>query len=79
MRVHGLWLGSLRAQPLPDYSGLGEVDLVSLLHSGIPVALPGDRRMVAGMLRPESALVGTTIRESGRALGGGTASIWTSD
>jgi CIC family chloride channel protein len=65
----------LRQRETPDYSGLGEVDLVSLLRSGIPVELPGDRRMVAGMLRPESALVGTTIRESGRALGAGTANI----
>jgi CIC family chloride channel protein len=33
---------------------VGQLDLLSLLRIGIPVELPGDRRLVIGVLRPDS-------------------------
>jgi len=48
---------------------VGEVDFVSLLRSGVPVDLPGDRRFAIGVLRPESALVNHTVAERRDILG----------
>ncbi len=33
---------------------IGQLDLLSLLRTGIPVELPGDRRLVIGVLRSDS-------------------------
>jgi CIC family chloride channel protein len=65
----------LQEKKITDFSHLGEVNLVSLLRSGIPVELPGDRRMVVGTIRESSRLSGTTIAQSGRAFGGGDGNI----
>ena len=54
---------------------VGELDLVSLLRAGVPVELPGDRRLVVGVLRESSPVVGTTVGESGRKLDGGDTTI----
>ena len=65
----------LREHQPQDVSSAGEIDLVSLLRSGIPVELAGDRRLVVGVLRLDSPYVGTTVAVSGRQLGGGDANI----
>jgi chloride channel protein, CIC family len=65
----------LREHQPQDLTGLGEIDLVSLLRSGIPVELAEDRRLVVGVLKADSAYVGTTVGASGRQLDGGNANI----
>ncbi len=65
----------LRDHQFQDVPSVGEIDLVSLLRSGIPVELAGDRRLVVGVLLPDSPYVGTTVAVSGRQLGGGDANI----
>ena len=65
----------LRQHQPQDVTSVGEIDLVSLLRSGIPVELAGDRRLIVGVLRPGSPYVGTTVAVSGRQLGGGDANI----
>ena len=65
----------LRDHQPQDVSAVGEIDLVSLLRSGIPVELAGDRQLVVGVLRPESSYVGTTVGLTGRQLDGGNANI----
>ena len=65
----------LREHEFQDLPSVGEIDLVSLLRSGIPVELAGDCRLVVGVMRPDSPYVGTTVAVSGRQLGGGDANI----
>lgn len=65
----------LKDKGLRNVGHAGELDLLSLLRSGIPVELPGERRLVVGVIRPESALVGSQVRESGTALGNGESTI----
>ena len=65
----------LREHQPQDLTSIGEIDLVALLRSGIPVELAGDRRLVVGVLRPDSPYVGTTVATSGRQLDGGDANI----
>lgn len=65
----------LREHQPQDVRSVGEIDLVSLLRSGIPVELAGDRRLIVGVMRPDSPLVGTTVTVSGRQLGSGDANI----
>lgn len=65
----------LRDHQLPDASAVGEVDLVSLLRSGIPVELPGERRLVIGVLKADSRFVGTTVGTNGNVLGGDGSNI----
>jgi CIC family chloride channel protein len=48
---------------------VGHLDLVSLLDSGIPVVLPGRKQLHAGLLRPQSALVGRTVESCYKATG----------
>ena len=64
-----------RARQPQDVSSFGEIDLVSLLRSGIPVELSEDRRLVVGVLKPDSPYGGTTVGASGRQLDGGNANI----
>ena len=59
----------LREEELSNLD-LGELDLVSLVRSGIRVELPNDRRLFVGCLRAESPFIGTTIGTSGRQLAG---------
>ena len=65
----------LREQNLSNLDELGELDLVSLLRSGIPVELAGGRRLLIGRLRPESSFVGTAVASSGRELAGASTNI----
>jgi CIC family chloride channel protein len=65
----------LRDRNQPDFAGLGEVDLLSLLSAGIPVELPGDRRVLVGVVKKNSAIAGSTIATGAPQLGGGTVSI----
>lgn len=60
----------LRQHPFRDLRDVGEVDLVELLRSGIPVELSDGRRLTFGVLRADSPLVGTTLAASGRGLAG---------
>jgi len=54
---------------------LGEIDLVTLLRSGIPVELPDDFRLFVGVLRKDSPFAGTPVAASGRALAGDGTNI----
>jgi CIC family chloride channel protein len=54
---------------------VGELDLVSLVRSGIRVELANDRRLFVGVLRAQSPFVGTTIGASGRQLAGTDTNI----
>ena len=65
----------LRDEELSPVENLGELDLVALMRSGIRVELSDDRQLFVGMLPPGSALVGTTIAQSGRTLAGEDSNI----
>jgi CIC family chloride channel protein len=65
----------LRDQNRKDFAGLGEVNLLSLLSAGVPVELPGDRRIIAGVLRKESSVIGRTIAAAAPTLGEGSLNI----
>ena len=65
----------LREHQPQDLTHVGEIDLVSLLRSGIPVELAENRRLVVGVLKADSPYVGTTVGASGRQLDGGEANI----
>jgi CIC family chloride channel protein len=65
----------LRERQPQDLTNVGEVDLVSLLRSGVPVELAAGRSLVVGILRDESPYVGTTVGSSGRQLDGGSSNI----
>jgi CIC family chloride channel protein len=64
----------LREQQLSNLD-VGELDLVSLVRSGIRVELANGRRLFVGTLRAESPFVGTTIGASGRKLAGTDTNI----
>ncbi len=44
----------LRERHVFNPAEVGQVDLLSLLRTGIPVELPGDRRLIIGVLRADS-------------------------
>jgi CIC family chloride channel protein len=44
---------------------VGQVDLLSLLRSGIPIELPGDRRLMIAVLRSDSSWRGRALADSG--------------
>lgn len=56
----------LREKQLTNLDDLGEVDLVSVLRSGLPVEIGDDQRIVVRVLRASSTLAGTEIRKCGR-------------
>lgn len=60
----------LRQERVKPIENAGELDLVSLLQSGLAVDLGDDRRLFAGALRSTSPFAHTTLAESGRMLGG---------
>ena len=68
-------LDILRDKQVRDLSRLGELDLVSLLRSGVAVDLGEGLRMMVGVLRADSSYANTTIGVSGRALAGGGTNI----
>jgi CIC family chloride channel protein len=65
----------LREQKLTNVSDIGEVDIVTLLRAGIPVELAGGQRLFVGVLRADSPIVGSTVAQSGRSIGGGETNI----
>lgn len=65
-----LALDLLGKVPLPRAAKLGHLDLVTLLDSGIPVWLPGKRKLHVGVLRPESEFVGKTVDSYSKAASG---------
>jgi chloride channel protein, CIC family len=70
-----LALRLLGTRKLPKAAKIGHLDLVALLDSGIPVQMPGRKELNLGVLRPESSLVGKTIRDCYQAAGTGTLEI----
>lgn len=44
----------LKERRVVNSADVGQLDLLSLLRTGIPVELPGDRRLIIGVLRPDS-------------------------
>ncbi|MEJ2051860.1 MAG: TrkA C-terminal domain-containing protein, partial [Calditrichota bacterium] len=47
-----------------DLSNLGDVHLMSLLESGIPIDLPEGKQLVLGTLSPNSSYVGKSMKEN---------------
>jgi CIC family chloride channel protein len=54
-------LDLLGKRQIPRAVKVGHLDLVALLDSGIPIWLPGRKKLSVGVLRAQSALVGQTI------------------
>jgi chloride channel protein, CIC family len=48
----------LKERRVLDPDGVGQVDLLSLLRSGIPIELPDGKRLFIGVLRPDSPWCG---------------------
>src|SRR5206468_1534906 len=65
----------LREQEPSNLDDIGELDLVTLVRSGIPVELSNGRRFFIGVLRADSRFVGTTIGTRGRELAGRDTNI----
>jgi Trk K+ transport system NAD-binding subunit len=65
----------LREQRLAGLQHIGEVDLVALLRTGLPLDLGDERRLFAGELLSTSPFVGATIASSGRSLAGADTNI----
>src|SRR5262249_35990647 len=65
----------LRDEELSNVGDVGEIDLVGVLRSGIPVELAGRRRLLVGAWRADSPAVGTTVQSSGRKLAGADTNI----
>jgi CIC family chloride channel protein len=60
----------LREQAPGYLAGVGELELLPLLRSGMPIELPGERRLIVGVLHADSPFVDTTVGASGRKLDG---------
>jgi chloride channel protein, CIC family len=58
----------LKEQGVSNPSDVGQFDLLSLLRSGIPVELPDNRRVVIGVLRPNSVHANKPIGGEGGRL-----------
>lgn len=57
-----LALRLLGTRQIPRAARIGHLDLVALLDSGIPVRMPGRKQMNVRVLRPQSSLVGKTVK-----------------
>ena len=62
----------LKERRLLAPTDVGELDLLSFLRAGIPVDLPGGRRLLIGVLRPDSPLCGQPASADGGILEGNT-------
>lgn len=69
-RLLGIALQILREQNLREVANLGELNLVDLLRTGVPVDIGNGLRIFTGVLRETSPFVGTSVGASGRALAG---------
>jgi CIC family chloride channel protein len=65
----------LRQKGVTDLSRAEDIDLLTPLLSGIPVELPGDRRLLVGLMRPQSPLVRATVTEAVAQLDHGRTNI----
>ncbi|MFI5280657.1 MAG: chloride channel protein [Gemmatimonadales bacterium] len=65
----------LNEKGLRNVAHAGELDLLSLLRSGIPVEMPGDRRLLVAAIRPGSALIDRAVAATGALLGDHDSSI----
>ena len=74
-RLLGIALQILRDQNVRVLPNLGELNLLDLLRTGVPVDLGNGLRIFSGVLRPTSPFVGTTVAASGRALAGPNTNI----
>jgi CIC family chloride channel protein len=70
-----LALSLLGKRQIPRTARVGHLDLVALLDSGIPIWLPGRKKLNVGVLHPQSALVGQTIESCYKAAGDGALEI----
>lgn len=64
----GIALRIVRERRLSRITNVGELDLVSLLRSGVPVEIGDDQRIMVGVLQPASSLAGHTLAENGQRL-----------
>jgi CIC family chloride channel protein len=55
----------LRERRVLEPGDVGQVDFLSLLRSGIPVELPGGRRLVIGVVRQDSPWRNRTLADAG--------------
>jgi CIC family chloride channel protein len=55
----------LKEHQVLDPTDVGQLDLLSLLRSGIPVELPGGRRLVIRVVRPDSPLRDQSLADGG--------------
>lgn len=55
----------LKERQVLEPAEVGEVDLLSLLRSGIPIELPGGRRLVIRVVRPDSPWRSRTLGDGG--------------
>jgi CIC family chloride channel protein len=70
-----LALALLGTPRIPRAANVGHLDLVTLLDSGIPVWLPGRKKLIVGVLRTQSRLVGQTIQAWYKSVGAGALEI----
>ena len=62
----------LKERRILDADGVGQIDFLSLLRTGIPIDVPCGRRLFMGVLRPDSSLRGRPAIEGGGRLEGDT-------
>ncbi len=62
----------LKERRVLDTDGVGQLDFLSLLRTGIPIEVPGGRRLLIGVLRPDSSLRGRPANADGGNLEGDT-------
>jgi len=65
----------LREKRISKLEHLDNLDLVSLLRSGLPVDIGGGRRLLVGILRQDSSFANTSIATSGRVLAGADTNV----
>lgn len=70
-----LALRLLGTRQIPKAAKIGHVDLVALLDSGVPVSMRGRKELNVGILRPQSALIGKTVKSCYDAVGGSPLEI----
>jgi chloride channel protein, CIC family len=64
-----LALDLLEKPQIPRAAKVGHLDLVALLDSGIPIWLPGRKKLSVGVLRAQSSFVGQTVESCSGAVG----------
>ncbi len=62
----------LKEKRVLDPAAVGQIDFLSLLRTGIPIEVPGGRRLFIGVLRPDSSLRGAPAGAHGTNLKGDT-------